>query len=162
MKTKQPSWHCVANLGDAHPFEYGGDFVLVDKRGIYDPELWHYDADEKLWLHVMLTICHEIKGSMVVQVGDNRYHPDSVAWFSLDDRLRSCAETCGMSVYQLKNLLCSSCPIERAEGYLALTANYGFSEFDQYPSKEAGTKKIISRFLAQVEQSYKWKDGIGL
>lgn len=41
--TNQPKWHCVANLGDVNPLEYGGAFVLIDATGVYPPELHVWD-----------------------------------------------------------------------------------------------------------------------
>ena len=43
--TAQPSYFCIANLGDSDPFLYGGAFVCIDRRGIYDPILLIYDTD---------------------------------------------------------------------------------------------------------------------
>ena len=160
MKTNQPSWHCVANLGDANPFEHGGDFVLVDKRGIYTPELWHFDPDINQWSRFDIGICYEVKGTMVPQVSDNKFHMTKPAWFSTDDKLREAASTSGMDAYALKNALCSHNPVDRAQGFIALTSHYGFYEFDQYPEKIKGSKTLCAKFLRQAEASSKWKDGI--
>jgi len=77
MKTNQPSWHCIANLGDATPEDHGGAFVLVDKRGIYTPELWLCEPGERdgsgaQWSTILLeqlTPCPSAKENL----GDNRF-----------------------------------------------------------------------------------------
>ena len=38
MKTKQPKWKFIANLGDTHPITYGGYFIFIDETGVYPPE----------------------------------------------------------------------------------------------------------------------------
>ena len=39
MKTNQPNWVFVCNLGDASQIEHGGKFVYVDTTGVYRPEV---------------------------------------------------------------------------------------------------------------------------
>lgn len=35
----QPKWKLIANIGDASPFEHGGQFIFKDLTGKYPPEL---------------------------------------------------------------------------------------------------------------------------
>lgn len=49
VKTMQPDWELIANLGDVNPFEHGAVFIFTDKLGNYDPEMvviqWDDDTD---------------------------------------------------------------------------------------------------------------------
>ena len=165
MKTNQPSWFCIANLGDATPEDHGGDFVLVDQRGIYTPELWHYDPDDgKLgsWRTLVLACCYEVKDQAYPAITDNKYHMDKPSWFGDAVNLRSAASTCGMDTYTLKNLLCASCPVSRAHGYIVLASNFGWDNFDEYPAKltRKETTQRCAKLLRQASKAGTWKDGI--
>lgn len=45
--TQQPVWKLIANLGDAHPLDYGGYFVYVDETGTYEPEAELLDVPDE-------------------------------------------------------------------------------------------------------------------
>lgn len=161
MKTNQPSWHCIANLGDVTPLDYGGAFVLIDKRGIYCPELWIYDADEKTLSTVLLELCTRCP-SDENSVSDNRFHADSPAWFGNAEDLESIAATSDMSAYGLRDCLQSACPVERAHGYLAVISHHGIENFDQYPDKYTRKEatELCNIMRRQIAAAANWKDGI--
>lgn len=162
MSTNQPSWHCIANLGDATPSEYGGAFVLVDKRGVYTPELWLYDADSRALSCFSIERCTPCP-SNPENLGDNRFHPELPAWFGTREKLESAADSNGMEYHELEQHLTSSNPMERAWGYLSLVGHYGDFEFDQYPRKLTRKEATVlcNRFLRQIAAANNWQDGIG-
>ena len=165
MKTNQPSWHCIANLGDATPNVHGGAFVLIDKRGIYTPELWIVTPDDEdpnddkpraTLCRVMLDECFRTTphGS---EVSDNKYHQQSPAWFDLE----SLASTYGTDAYSLASQLTSSNPLDRAQVYQALVEYYGAENFggaDPMTGKESAA--LCRKFLRQEKAAAAWKDGI--
>ena len=165
MKTNQPSWHCIINLGDATPEDHGGAFVIVDKRGIYDPELWILEPGEgegegATLCHIQLALCTRCKTDED-SLSDNRFHNDLPAWFGKAEDLESSASTFGMSAWALRGLLSNSNPIERAEGYRVLLGNYGAENFggaDPITWKES--KALCHKLLRQIDAADKWKDGI--
>jgi hypothetical protein len=168
MKTKQPSYSCIANLGDAIPHEYGGEFVLVDRRGIYDPQVWRFEASETEgepgeWFRYDIPQCFPCQGNNQ-EIGANRFHPAMPEWFGDTKSLQSAADTCGYSTAELRALLCSADPIERALGYSTVGLNFGFDNFDYYPNRMTAKedRALCRLFLRQLAQADKWKDGIGL
>lgn len=161
MESNQPAWHCIANLGDVTPADHGGDFLLIDRRGVYTPELWHYEPDTRQLSTILLEMCFrcpEIHGAL----SDNRFHVNSPAWFGKPDELASIAATSGLSKFELVEMLVSLSPVERAHGYLAIACHHGFYEFDQYPDDytEAEAEALCDRLLAQIATSELWPDGL--
>jgi len=162
MKTQQPSWHCIANLGDINPETEGGQFLMVDKRGVYTPELWIFNL--ATWSTVDLIQCYEVKNEDFdfPAVSDNKYYMDKPSWFGKREQLKSVAETNGSDLYDLKNKLCSACPALRAEGYIMLVNSYGVENFDFYSDVKtpAETKLLCKKLIRQAAQASKWRDGI--
>jgi hypothetical protein len=166
----QPSWLCIANLGDASPLEYGGTFVLVDRRGVYDPEAWHLrpycpDAEPgraaQAWgeLHrFSIENCHRTGEN---QIGDNKYHISSPAWFGRADNLRSLADSIGRSTDDLIGDFLSYSPITRAQAWLSVGEHWGFENLDSYPTelkyKEAAA--ICRRAARDMKRAEKFNDG---
>ena len=148
MTTQQPVWIVAANLGDASPLEHGGAFVLIDATGVYEAELWRYEPDGREMVRFSLDRCHrtatgEIMGGYAV--GDNVYHPQSVAWFGSSEDLESV-----VSYADHKKLvihLCGHNVIDRAGAYLDLCGYWGSANFDGYPDHltAAQAKKLIGR-----------------
>ena len=168
MKTNQPSYFCVANLGDATPHEYGGEFVLVDRRGLYDPQVWRFEASETegepgQWFRFDIPQCFPCQGDDLA-IGSNRFHPALPEWFGAEKQLQSAADTCGYELRELRAWLCSSDPIERALGYSTVGLNFGFENFDSYPNTMTAKedRAMCHLFLRQIAQADKWNDGIGL
>jgi hypothetical protein len=133
---------------------------MIDKRGVYSPEVWHYDADSREWSTLVLDRCH-LTESGGEEIGSNRFHPSTPEWFGGKASLESAASTSGMTAARLRELLCSFCPVTRADGYLTLAANFGFFEFDQDPNKltRAESAKRIRRLESQISTADNWKDG---
>jgi hypothetical protein len=155
MSTQQPKWRYVANLGDVNPVDYGGQFLFVDQTGVYDPELEilespdRDDAPEGWTVYrVILDRCHEVwdEESDAHYVGDNKFHPDHGAWFGSAQDLKSVASSMDIEVAELRRLLCSADPKERAHGYLALIGYYGAHEFDQYPLQFTKRSEVNKRY----------------
>lgn len=132
----QPKWKLLANLGDASPLDYGGLFVLVDETGVYPPELEKLEEpceDDKggsfTVYRVVLDKCTYQNGIL----SDNRFHPEHAAWFA--DSADRIASFVGMEHHDLVRLLCSSDPLELAEGYRCVFDYHGWDEGDSYPLK---------------------------
>jgi len=159
--TQQPSWHCIANLGDVNPLDYGGRFVMIDKRGIYTPELWVYVEESKSLYTIVLERCFDTGN---YEVSDNRFHTKKPAWFGGHGDLLSVARSVGTTHYHLMRTLCSSDPLERASAYYDIALCHGIMNFDEQPIeftiKEA--RYIIKRLLSQIAQASKWEDGFQL
>lgn len=129
--TNQPEWKCVANLGDATPWDYGGAFVMVDQTGVYCPELWLFDADDEpvTEYQVLLEPCTYRNGIL----SDNKYHPEYQVWFGEPERIASMARSADLQEQELLDDFCSDDPIERAHAYRVVCDHYGAFKFDQYP-----------------------------
>lgn len=168
MKTNQPSYFCLANLGDASPLEYGGEFVLVDRRGIYDPQLWVYEPNERegkpgTWTRFDLPQCFPCHGAEDF-IGTNRFHPTMPEWFGTPSKLASVASSAGIETRDLVEWFCASDPIARAMGYSTLARHYGGHEFDHYPDTMdfKTDRKFCNLFLRQEKAAAKWHDGAGI
>lgn len=159
----QPSYFCIANLGDANPFEYGGAFVCIDRRGIYDPILLIYDQDLRKLSEITLEPCHRICKNLkerLISVGSNKFHPDIPEWFS--DSLSDAARFCGQNFYHFVSDLISTNVVTRAGAYLSLANYHGVFEFVHYPyiyEDEKDAKRFCDKMLAQIEESKSWWDG---
>lgn len=132
MQTAQPDWECIANLGDVNPIDHGGKFVLVDRTGVYPPEMEVVEPLElepgtlRVWRFIM-DRCTYIDGVL----SDNEYHPEMPAWFA--DDLPSIADTYGVDREELIKQFCSENPRERAEAYYCLFGYHAAENFDSYP-----------------------------
>lgn len=160
--TAQPSYFCIANLGDADPFFYGGDFVCVDRRGIYDPILLMYDQDSRKRSEITLERCHKIvdDDGKFLGVGTNRFHPRYRAWFS--DDLEAVTEFAGWKFDEFINLLTSQDVVKLASAYCTLISYHGVYEFDHDPyvyESEEDAEHFCDQMLKQIEESKTWHDG---
>lgn len=128
-------WKCVANLGDKHPLDHGGLFVMIDTTGEYDPVIESIQPVEcnglveweRHW--VSLDKCYYTNQV----ISDNKYHLDCPAWFA--DSLQAVCESAGMGIEKdgLIALLCSDDPVQRAQGYRMVLDYHGWSNGDPYP-----------------------------
>lgn len=159
--SEQPSYFCIANLGDVNPFEHGGEFVCIDRRGIYDPILLIYDQDFRERREITLERCHKIiNEENHLHVGTNIYHPFSTEWFSSD--LAGVASFFDCHFEDLVNMLCSNSVLRRANAYLMLCEYYGVSNFDEYPLKyenDDDAKLFCDKMLEQIEEAKHYHDG---
>lgn len=160
--TAQPSYFCIANLGDADPFEHGGAFVCIDRRGIYDPILLVYDQSFRKRSEITLERCHKIvcDDGEFVGVGTNRFHPRHKEWFS--DELFNADEFAGWELREFVDLLTSQDVVKRASAYLTLANYHGVYEFDHEPytyNNEKAAVIFCDKMLAQIEESKTWHDG---
>lgn len=126
MKTQQPTWEPVANLGDANPIDNGGFFVLRDTTGVYPPEAVSLEPSGRGWIAYRITLDPVTLTDGVLS--DNRFHPLHPVWWS--DRLQSIASTVGRTPADLTADFLSSDPLQRAEAYRALLYSFGGGEFD--------------------------------
>jgi hypothetical protein len=142
---KQPVWRLLANLGDYNPIDHGGYFVFTDETGQYDPEVEYLDApaeDDGEWVVYRFEPerCAWVNGVL----SDNKYHRDHPAWFFKtkkekaerpqdSDTFGDAARSADMSRKELRTLLCSEDPCQRAVGYEVIAGYCGWHEFDHYP-----------------------------
>lgn len=164
MKTQQPIWKFVANLGDVHPIDHGGYHVFVDETGVYPPEAEYLvspDSDnqpesEGPWriYRFILEPCTYINGIL----SDNKFHPDKPAWFAGPGSrraerpqdtcyLKDLAESWCKEVEQLASMFTSTDPCENAEAWRMVGEYHGFENLDSYP--------LIIKSRSEVEARYK-------
>ena len=147
--TNQPNFKCVANLGDVTPWDYGGAFVLVDQTGVYTPELRVFEKpigtmyDEYT---ILLEKCTYINGVL----SDNKYHPDTPAWFA--KALVGTAEATGISELDLINWFCSSEILERAWAYLTVYLYHGPQGFPTYHFHKMAVMSRMKKWLREAAQ----------
>jgi hypothetical protein len=164
----QPSFHCVANLGDANPFEYGGRFLMVDRRGSYNPELWIFvestDDDPKMMRYaVTLEHCFQYDNDGIIQLGTNIYHPHIAEWFGTNASIKAMADYVGMKPEELRLKFCGNTH-DRACAYGVAIDYYGVDEFDHYPLAFENARKakaFCNRMLRQIEKARALPDGCG-
>jgi hypothetical protein len=160
----QPAFWAVENLGDYDPLTHGGSFLMVDRRGSYDPELWIYeewsgeDPHRRLY-QMTLEQCFRINNDVgEEQVGANRYHPHLPEWFGTHERLTDVANFIGTSAEELAIKLCGNAH-DRARAYMDLISYHGPRNFCPDPQdmtkREATT--FINKMLRQIKQSQEWK-----
>lgn len=130
MKTKQPKWKCIAQLGDVNPVEHGGIWVFEDQTKTYSPEIEMFEPETGTLSRFQMDGCTHINGIL----SDNKFHPEKEAWFA--DRISAVAESVGKTESELILMLCHpSNIIQRAHGWLAIVGYFGVYELDQYPIK---------------------------
>lgn len=165
----QPSFWCVANLGDADPLNYGGKFVCIDRTGVYPPELVVIEApseDEnagRLKYAIQLEPLTVIKDTDGYTTGlsDNKFHVDSTAWFADREKLSSIADYADISFDDLVNLFLSSQPIEQATAYIMAVDYFGCHSFNEVPVSISAdkAKAVCDEFLQQIEETKSWHQG---
>ena len=163
MINRQPSFHCVANYGDANPFDYGGIFLRVDLRGFSVPRLLFFNEwtkeHRRMTLHaVKLEYCFEYDNNGRIQIGTNHQHRYLAEWFGKPDTLKSIASCNETTVEELRLKLCGDLD-DRVEGYMAVVGCYGAQSFDDNPhvfedKKEA--RKFCDSMLSEIKESKSW------
>ena len=132
MKTNQPEWELVMQIGDINPTKYGGAWIFRDKTGVYDPELEILDVDDD----GNGTVSRLVMESCTFQNGilsDNKYHPNEPAWFA--DKLDRIGQFAGLDINGpgMVEKLTSLDILDRADAWMLLADYFGRMEFDQYP-----------------------------
>lgn len=167
----QPSFHCVANIGDATPFVHGGAFVLVDKRGIYAPELLILEpegedryGDPVSWklYNVACERLTTIKSyGVCVALSDNRLHVDCPAWFGDMKNVEMLSSFTGESVADNIQRAVSSEPARFASYYLDLFRYHGSANFDVEPRElnRKQAKAFCARMQEEIREAAQWRDG---
>lgn len=153
MKTNQPVWQFVANLGDANPLAHGGFFVYSDRTGKYAPECVLLEPkegeddprDPGMFWSVRRFSCDACTFQNGV-LSDNRFHPTLAAWFA--DRLEAMADTFGTTSADLIALFTSDKPLDRAEAWRTVGEYFGYDNLDSYPIKLM-RKDVFNRYRAE-------------
>ena len=134
MKTQQPVWKLIANLGDANPLDYGGYFIYCDETGVYGPEAELLTVQGKRYqVHrFCLERCHLFSAlnTRKTVLADNPYHAIPT-WFA--DSLHGVAKFAGMRMDELVTLFCSANPLDLATAYRVVGDYHGYTNFDGYP-----------------------------
>lgn len=168
-QTLQPSYWCIANLGDVNPLQYGGKFVCIDRRGIYAPVMMILQEPEgggrnRLCYEIELERCFIVrdeKGEMR-GVGSNHYHANLTEWFGGYSDLEDVANFAGYnSGKALAELFASQNVLDRAQAYGSAVDYFGAHDFDQEPREfdNERAKDFISLMLKQ--RSLSLHDGFG-
>ena len=134
MQTAQPEWKFLNNLGDNHPIDYGGYFILEDKTGVYDPEaIWleSPDSDESKEPWIVYRFSLEPHTYINGILSDNKYHPDHAVWYAED--INSLSKDIDVLPNILIEMFCSNNPIQRAIAYREVLQHWGPENFDFYP-----------------------------
>lgn len=154
MKTSQPIWKLVANLGDTSPIEYGGYFVFEDTTRVYAPEaeLWVTDdTDENTCIEVrriVLEPCTFINGILSA----NKFHPETPAWFA--NEVGSVANYSDIPVAEFIDSLVNGNSISKAIAWRAIGDYFGWDNLDAYPlqiSTSEARKRIDSNFYRDAQ-----------
>lgn len=169
MKTTQPCYHCIENIGDINPFEHGGAFVCVDKFNVYAPILLILDTyeDHPHFTHrlseITLDRCFLVKeNDQIVGVGSNPYHTDLCEWFGNLASLQTLTSFVGRGESDdIAGSFCCADPVERAFAYQAAVNYYGAYEFDQDPREltEEKAKLFCEKMLEQKLDTESWWQG---
>lgn len=162
----QPSFWCIANIGDANPLEHGGCFVLVDRTGVYRSELLLLTVDDDGYRRasiVMDDLMRIKRANGLHELSDNRFHPHHPAWFGRAKGLEELASYSGKRYEELVAGFLSSSPLENASCWLDLERYYGIENFD-HPRKveEDKASQIVKTFFRQIEEAKSWHEGYGL
>jgi len=170
--TNQPSFYCIANIGDATPLVHGGAFVLVDLRGCYDPELLVLEpegsdryGDPAAWKRYTV-VCERLtaiknQAGEYIALSDNPFYVEKEAWFATEEKLHWLASSCDMSVRELVFEATSSSPVRRASFYQKVLDSHGPVNFGSEPEemnkKEA--KALCAAMKQQIKEATAWHDG---
>lgn len=165
---KQPSWHCVANLGDADPFEHGGKFLMIDRRGMYPAELWVFSewtvySPQWTLYQIILEPCFLIQNEQEGEydIGANVYHTCSPEWFGDRSRTAVVSSFIGMDREEFCRLFCGN-SYDRAVAYDAVASHYGLENFDTAPrffTTKREARAFCSRMLSQIKKAEALPDG---
>lgn len=161
--TRQPSWKCIANLGDVHPIDHGGYFVYVDKTGVYPEEgevliVPNEEGGKYTVYRLSLDRCTLVNGIL----SDNKYHPEHAAWWAHPESQRkerpqdstyllNVAECSGTTPEELAEWFCSEDPLQRAEAYNAVGMYHGYDNLDSYPL-QLTRSEVTKRYRTTMAQ----------
>src|SRR4030095_4233564 len=150
MKTPQPRWIRIAQLGDVDPITYGGYFVYRDRTNAYAPEAEVLiepadDEQKEGWTlyRFILDRCTYIDGVL----SDNPHHPDHAVWFA--DYLTTIAVSAGRTRDEMIADFTDADPIRRAHAYQDIGHAFGWHDIYQYPriySKRSDLPRRIRRY----------------
>lgn len=133
MKTKQPIWKFLVNIGDANPLDRG-ELIYTDETGVYEPEMvciYQTESEEQFEIfRFSLDLCYQNGEN---SVSDNKFHKEINAWFSDKNDLANVAQCIGSTVENLISQLCGEDIHNRGLAYSAIASYFGIENFDSYP-----------------------------
>ena len=156
----QPRWQCIANLGDANPYEHGGLFVFVDTTGVYSAEVEKWEPEYHCFYRVIIDqlVLHEgllIPASIYKLYLKGADLPKPIEeyeeWFS--DKTENYAASVGMDWNEYRQMFCNSDPVVRARAYEIMFEHEGWVNWDSTPLKlsKQQTPLRIGRHMRQLE-----------
>lgn len=162
----QPSFWCIANIGDANPLEHGGCFVLVDRTGVYSPELLLLTVDDDGYKQASIVMDELIRikrANGLHELSDNKFHPDHATWFGETKELQALASFAEWRYENLVSGFLSSSPMTNAFCWRDLQAFHGIENFDT-PTKieDDRARQMVKTFNSQIEEAKSWHEGYGL
>ena len=151
--TNQPEWECIAQVGNATPIEYGGQWILRDKTGVYteEVELLQVDKSAKKYSCTIYRYCLDrlkiVDGYLIPFKYDSSWPHEPVQyteWFT--DDLDSVASFTGIAIDTLREWFCSDDACERARAYEAIGMYHGFDNLDSYPFVGRTKFEVVNRY----------------
>jgi hypothetical protein len=149
MKTEQPVWKEVAQLGDVNWIEEGGLFVYKDETGVYPPEI------EKLFFCSLARRNHWVSYRGILEpctltdgiLSDTKFHPKRAAWFAKS--LEGVASYIGQPLDELVLWFLSADLKERARAWEAVGDYHGWENLDSNPWRSNDRAAVLARFTAK-------------
>jgi hypothetical protein len=147
MRSRQPEWEFVANLGDKDPLDHGGIFVFKDRTSVYEAEVevlqltCEKEDMERYSIHrFSIDRCTYVDGIL----SDNKYHPKHPAWWI--GSMESLASYIDEDKDALIARFCSEDVCERASAYCMLGDCFGFNNLDHYPLESLTRSEVEERY----------------
>ena len=160
--SEQPVWELVANLGDVDFLDYGGYFVFRDTTGVYSAEAEYLELDDETSDTSTYTVYRFSLDRCTLTDGilsDNPFHPLHSAWFAKPENEKTdrpqdttylsnvCAYV-GLTVDELRAMLCSPNELDRAHAYREIALYHGWENFDSYPLTGLTREEVAARYGA--------------
>ena len=163
----QPSYWCIANIGDANPIEHGGAFILVDRNGIYPPTmiiLEREDYGDSVGFELVTVELEDLTVTSDGGLCDNKFHCNLHAWFGDPSTLKAIAAYAGKSLEQLRGQFVSDDPKIRAMAYRDLVSYQGVDPDPDaiVPITEEAAEAFVAHAQRQIEEAKTWHEGYGI
>jgi hypothetical protein len=159
VRTQQPEWVFIGNLGDADPLEHGGYFVYRDRTGVYEDEaeMLSPTVDGDYTVHRFILDRYKALGDDLVPYEWYRGWPhpakDYRPWFQ--DSLPAAARSAGVGIDDLFEFLVSADPMRRAEAHKIIAEHHGWEEMDADPLVGLSRSEVERRYAEEIETGWR-------